>query len=139
MTFLVLFMRIETGAWADPAEVSKIPKEIKGTSVQIKRILERAEQEAPGSKAVQDVLNRISKYCSTRVEYQFGNETEVLDGNRIVGWIRYDPVTSTIYLDREELTGYIGELAEKYDTYQKPREFQTSNGDWVTVSGGNYG
>lgn len=101
--------------------------------------LETVERQPAGAEAVQDVMNRISRYCSTRVEYQFGNKTEVLDGDRIVGWIRYDSVTSTIYLDREELVQYIAELAEKYDTYQKPREFQTSNGDWVTVTGGSYG
>lgn len=94
----------------------------------------------PGqTRAVDDVLKKISKYCSTRVEYQFGSQTEVLDGTTIVGWIRYDSATSTIYLEREEISRYIAELAEKYDTYQKPREFQTSAGDWVTVTGGSYG
>lgn len=91
------------------------------------------------SDAIQDVLERISKYCSTRITYRFGNQTEVLDGDTIVRWIRYDEATSTISLDRELMAGYIAGLAEKYDTYQRPREFQTSAGDWVTVTGGNYG
>lgn len=102
-------------------------------------ILETVERSVPGYDSVGEVLNRISKYCSARVEYQFGNHTEILDGERIVGWICYDPVTSVIYLDREKLVQYVAELAEKYDTYQRPREFQTSNGDRVTVTGGSYG
>ena len=96
-------------------------------------------ERSSGYGAVQDVLHKISRYCSARVEYQFGEDTEVLDGNTIVSWIRYDAATSTIYLDREEIRQYVAGLAEKYDTYQKPREFQTSSGDWVTVTGGNYG
>lgn len=102
-------------------------------------ILETVEGTAAGTDMVQDVVKRISRYCSARVEYQFGERTELLDGNGIVGWIRYDPVTSTIYLDREEIIQYIQSLAEKYDTYQKPREFQTTQGDQVIVEGGSYG
>lgn len=90
-------------------------------------------------RMMREMLDRISRYCSTRIEYQFGAQTELLDGERIVEWICYDPVTSTIYLDREQIAGYLAELAEKYDTYQKPRKFQSSEGDWVTVTGGNYG
>lgn len=102
-------------------------------------ILETVERNAAGMDAVQDVINRISKYCSARVEYQFGSSVEVLDGNNIVRWICYDPVTSTIYLNREDIVQYIKTLAEKYDTYQKPREFQTAKGDRVIVEGGSYG
>lgn len=94
---------------------------------------------SPGAKSVEDVLNKISKYCSTRVEYQFGDSTEVLDGTVIAGWILYDSVTGTLYLDREKIADYVAGLAKKYDTYQKPREFLTSSGDWVTVTGGSYG
>ena len=97
------------------------------------------DAQAAGSKAVQNVLDKIGKYCSTRIAYQFGNRTEVLDGDTIVSWILYDPDTNTLHLDRDKMTQYIADLAEKYDTYQKPREFQTSAGDRVVVPGGNYG
>ena len=89
--------------------------------------------------AVRDMLERISRYCSTRVEYQFGDAVEILDGERIVEWIRFDEPAGILCLEREQIGAYIRELAEKYDTYQKPREFQTSAGDWVTVTGGSYG
>lgn len=120
--------------------------EIQGQSLEelarqaAENLIRQAGQEpAPGFGAVEDVLNKISKYCSARVEYQFGDETEILDGTTIVGWIRYDTATGTIYLEREKIEEYVAGLAEKYDTYQKPREFQTSLGDWVTVTGGSYG
>lgn len=102
-------------------------------------VLEAVDMQPAGSRAVQDLLNRISRYCSTRIQYQFGNQTETLDGDRIVEWILYNSATGTIYLDRDKIRQYVAELAEKYDTYQKPREFQTSSGDWVTVTGGSYG
>lgn len=100
----------------------------------------RAEQQSHTAvAAVEHVLQRISKYCSARVEYQFGNDTEILDGSTIIKWIRYDSATDTVYLEEEEIVSYVAGLAEKYDTYQKPREFQTSSGDRVTVTGGSYG
>lgn len=92
-----------------------------------------------GRELLPDVLHRISRYCSARVEYQFGGNREILDGNTIVEWILYDESTGTISLDGKKIEDYVAGLAEKYDTYQKPRRFQTSAGDTVTVNGGSYG
>lgn len=97
------------------------------------------EREPAGRELLPDVLHKISRYCSARIEYQFGDQRELLDGNTIVEWILYDDITGTIHLNREKIQGYVAELAEKYDTYQKPRTFQTSVGDVVTVNGGSYG
>lgn len=129
---IVLWMLLLRGGNVQAANLRELSGEVRSA-------LETAARQPGGVDAVQDMMNRISRYCSARVEYQFGDKAEVLDGDRIVGWIRYDAVTGTIYLDQEEIEGYIGELAEKYDTWQKPREFQTSQGDWVTVTGGSYG
>lgn len=119
----------------------KVPgaEEFSGLLPETREAVEALERQPAGERAVREVVDKIGKYCSTRVEYHFGDSSEILDGERIVGWIRYDAATGTVYLDRAELENYIGELAEKYDTYQRPREFQTSIGDWVTVSGGSYG
>ncbi|MDD2960132.1 MAG: L,D-transpeptidase family protein [Lachnospiraceae bacterium] len=90
-------------------------------------------------EAVQEVLSRINRYCSTFVEYEFGNQDEILDGTTIVEWIQYDTLTGTLSVSEDKIKEYIAGLAKKYDTCQKPREFQTSLGDWVTVEGGSYG
>lgn len=37
------------------------------------------------------------------------------------------------------ISDYIASLADKYDTYDKPRKFKTSDGTYVTVEGGSYG
>lgn len=43
-------------------------------------------------------------------------------------------------LKQEEVAAYVAGLAEKYDTYGKDREFQSTRGDLVTVPGkGTYG
>lgn len=42
-------------------------------------------------------------------------------------------------LDKEQITHFVAELAEEYDTYGKEREFQSTRGDVIKVSGGTYG
>lgn len=37
------------------------------------------------------------------------------------------------------ISDYIASLADKYDTYDKPRKFKTSDGTYVTVEGSSYG
>ena len=139
LLFFLLFAwkMMQPAGWPGLSADAETVWEYDGLRTEVQAAQEIMERQPAG--AVQDMMNRISRYCSTCVEYQFGDEVEILNGERIVGWIRYNAATGTVYLDREEIKAYIGELAEKYDTYQKPREFQTSAGDWVTVTGGSYG
>lgn len=44
-----------------------------------------------------------------------------------------------IQYDTAQISAYVDSLAEKYDTYGEDREFKTTSGKTVTVSGGNYG
>uniref|UniRef100_UPI0040575875 L,D-transpeptidase family protein n=1 Tax=Acetatifactor sp. TaxID=1872090 RepID=UPI0040575875 len=41
--------------------------------------------------------------------------------------------------DEEGIKAFVASLAEEYDTYEKEREFQSTRGDIVTVTGGTYG
>ena len=42
-------------------------------------------------------------------------------------------------LDEAKVKAYVVELAKKYDTFGYPRQFKTSTGETITVSGGDYG
>ena len=47
--------------------------------------------------------------------------------------------SSGIQFDAARIQAYVDSLADKYDTYGQDREFKTTSGKSVTVSGGNYG
>lgn len=53
-------------------------------------------------------------------------------------WLTYDKKGKVLVKDGA-ISDYIASLADKYDTYDKPRKFKTSDGTYVTVEGGSYG
>ncbi|MEI3138954.1 MAG: peptidoglycan binding domain-containing protein [Lachnospiraceae bacterium] len=54
------------------------------------------------------------------------------------GWLSYDD-SGNVKLDKDAIGAFVAEMAEKYDTADKPRTFRTHGGEEVTVSGGSYG
>ena len=80
----------------------------------------------------------MNKYLTARVTYTFGTLTEVVDENEISGWLSTDE-NMTVTFNKEAVSQYIQELANKYNTYQKQRSFTSGNGNAVTVEGGDYG
>lgn len=91
-----------------------------------------------GDKSLNRLVTKLNKYCHTRIEYVFGENREVLDGATINSWVSYDD-KGNVTLDEEQIPIFVQGLAEKYDTYDKPRQFKTNDGSYVTVSGGSYG
>ena len=67
--------------------------------------------------------------------YEFGPYYEELKNDMIRTWIIFDEETSSVTLDDAKIYEYTAQLAAKYDTYDKPREFLTSDGTYVTVYG----
>ncbi len=91
------------------------------------------------SEAAQTMLTVANKYVNTTITYQFGDNTEVLDGSVISQWILVAD-DLTVSLDKEQETAYISDLASTYDTKWKSRTLVSHSGETVTVpSGGNYG
>ncbi|MCD8217263.1 MAG: L,D-transpeptidase/peptidoglycan binding protein [Clostridiales bacterium] len=91
------------------------------------------------SEAAQTMLSTANKYVNTTITYQFGDNTEVLDGSVISQWILVAD-DLTVSLDEEQETAYISDLANTYDTKWKSRTLVSHSGETVTVpAGGNYG
>lgn len=84
------------------------------------------------------VCQELNTLISTNIVYLFGDNTEVLNGETIRGWISYED-SGSVTLNEDAVREYVGQLASKYDTADKPREFKTNDGRTVTVSGGYYG
>ncbi len=91
------------------------------------------------SEAAQTMLDTANTYVNTTITYQFGDDTEVLDGTTISQWIVIaDDLTVT--LDEEQMTAFVSDLADTYDTKWKSRTLVSHSGTTVTIpAGGNYG
>lgn len=87
--------------------------------------------------ALQKECNERNRFTGVTVTYQFGEENEVLDGSVIKDWLVADG--GTFDIDAELVREYVNALARKYDTWGKKREFQTTNGDVITIAEGAYG
>lgn len=83
-------------------------------------------------------LNRLNNYVSTKITYQFGNVTELLDGATIHQWLSVDDDLE-VMINKEEVAAYVSRLSKKYDTVGIIREFQSSTGKKVELQGGLYG
>lgn len=90
------------------------------------------------AESVRNIIDTANRYVSTNVTYNRGEEKYVLNGDLINQWISFGE-NSEVVLDRTKVAGYVSNLAGSYDTVGKEREFLTSTGTTVKVSGGNYG
>ena len=86
---------------------------------------------------LQTSLSKIKLLENVTITYDFKDRTEVLDKNKIKGWIRLDD-NGEITLDHEAVSLFVSQLAYKYDTYLTDRQFTTTAGKTITVGGGIY-
>lgn len=90
------------------------------------------------STKTKTTLHQLNKYVSAKVTYQFGNETQLLDGDTIHKWLYVDENLEVI-LSKQAIMSYIQSLSKKYNTVGIIREFQTSTGKVIDINGGLYG
>ena len=84
------------------------------------------------------VIDEMNSYVGTTITYDFDVAKEVLDGERISGWLSVDDDLNLV-VDEEGVLSFVKELASKYNTCYKPKELKTSYGSTVTISNGPYG
>ncbi len=90
---------------------------------------------APELRAALDEMNKIA---GTRITYQFGDTTEILDGSRINEWLSVDQ-NYQVTLDKDKVKEYVDYIGKTYNTFGKVRTFQTSYDKVIRVEGGDYG
>ncbi len=91
--------------------------------------------ESPEVAQARDAMN---SYLGANITLDFTPYTEVVDATVISQWIHVDE-NMQVTFNQEAVKGYIAGLAEKYDTYGRPRDFTTGFGNTVQVEGGSYG
>jgi L,D-transpeptidase catalytic domain/Putative peptidoglycan binding domain len=79
----------------------------------------------------------INDFATARIQYKFGEQTEIIDKDLITKWITLKG--DQVVLDEDKVKNYVEELAKKYDTVGSERTFVDSHGELVRVSGGPYG
>ena len=90
-------------------------------------------------KAVVDAYNNFAKASIT---YTFGDETVTLDGSTIKNWLQFDEKGQLIQDDasfKQHIVDFVAQLAADHDTVGTERQFQTTSGRVVSVSGSAYG
>jgi hypothetical protein len=72
------------------------------------------------------------------VTYQFGDQSEVLDNDRILSWLK-EQEDGSVAIDEQQAKAFVKELAEKYDTAYTHRTFHTTGGRDIQITQGDYG
>lgn len=99
---------------------------------------------------LQETVAELNRLTGITVTIPFGDDTETLEGESLAALVSVPEEIQTssegaassstgIQYDTAQISAYVDSLAEKYDTYGEDREFKTTSGKTVTVSGGNYG
>ncbi|MDS0524513.1 L,D-transpeptidase/peptidoglycan binding protein [Clostridium sp. SHJSY1] len=92
-------------------------------------------KESPEVLAAKDELG---KYSNVKITYKFGDIKEVLDGKSLKDLIDISD-GYIVNLNEEKVKNYVDNLAKKYNTLGKTRDFTTSTGNKVKIDGGDYG
>lgn len=91
------------------------------------------------SKEVVEAQKLMNKYVSSQITYTRGDKTvAVLNGEEIHKWLSIDEDFKVIFHE-ENITDFILALDDSYDTVGKARQFVTTGGSTIEVSGGDYG
>lgn len=85
-----------------------------------------------------DTLQQLNKYVSAEIRYEFGENTELLDGSTIHKWLKVTK-KNNIRINTEKLEEFVASLRKKYDTIFRSRKFKTVYGNTVTIDSGDYG
>ena len=80
----------------------------------------------------------MDKYVSANITYKIGDNTVVVDGSLIHNWLNVSKDMNVTISD-SKVYNFVLSLANKYNTVGKTREFNSSTGKVVKVSGGSYG
>ena len=81
--------------------------------------------------------DKANNYLDVQLTYDFADRKEIVDNSVLKDIITIDG--KQVDLSRDKAKDYVVEVARKYDTFGMSREFKTTSGKTITVSGGSYG
>ena len=90
------------------------------------------------SPEVAEACEKMNSELGANITLDFSPNTEVVDSSVISQWITIDD-NMQVTFNQDAVKQYIADLAAKYDTVGKTRNFTTATGNVVQVEGGGYG
>lgn len=90
------------------------------------------------SKEVAEAKDTLNKYVASKITYDSGDKTEILDGSTIHNWLGVNE-NMEITINENLVKNYVYKISSIYNTFGNTRNFVTSSNTAIKVSGGNYG
>ena len=90
------------------------------------------------SPVLKKALETINSYMKTKLTYQFGTHTEVLDQKQIGPAIVVD-ANNQVSIDEQKIKQFVTYLANTYNNPDGSWKFQTSYKKQVVIKGGSFG
>lgn len=90
------------------------------------------------SDYIKNFSNFIENMNNMEITFDFGDRQEKITADIIKNWQKVEDGNHIVF-DEENIEAYVRDLAFKYDTYQKPHEFKTTNNGTITVESKSYG
>lgn len=84
-------------------------------------------------------FKKVQLYSNACITYDFSDRQEVVDTSTIRKWLKVNNKKLKVTLDENAIKEYVDYLGRNYSTFGSSREFKTSSGKTITVSGGDYG
>lgn len=85
-----------------------------------------------------DAIDKMNLMVSSQITYEFGDNKEVIDGEKIHNWIVVDK-DYNVSLDQTKVKEFIDYIGKNYNTFGQARTLKTSYGKTIDISGGDYG
>lgn len=90
------------------------------------------------SPEILQALQEATKLTGTKITYTFGETTEILDANWLKDFITIDE-NYKVTLDETGIKEFVDYIGKTYNTFGKTRTLQTSYGQTIEITGGDYG
>ena len=84
------------------------------------------------------LTDKVEKMMSTIITYDFGRESERVDGSVLADWLEFDDEGGCT-VNRNHVAAYVVSLAQKYDEDSKSFEFRTYDLRTITMNVENSG
>ena len=87
---------------------------------------------------LEETCKKLNNLNDIEITFDFIYTTETLTGDTIMDWITFDEdnAEAGYTVDEDKAMAYVEDLADKYDTYGKDREFKTTKRGTITISEG---
>lgn len=91
------------------------------------------------SENIVKTVEELSAYKGMKIAYQFGEDSEVIDWEKLKKYLVYNPDTAVLTLKTKWVNNFVHQMSKKYNTYGKTRKFETTNDGTVKIHGGIMG